>query len=103
MRPPVRSVFGTRTECSHIGPFPHSYPLDDSAYPRFPLPASEQKYRDLDGDRMKVWVNEITAVSRKSRDDGNRLGTDRGNPVRPDDRAMDRWQVQRSAAAGCSG
>jgi hypothetical protein len=51
----------------------HLYDLDDAAYPRFPLPASEQAYGDLNGDRMKVSVNEITAVSRKSRDDGNRF------------------------------
>jgi len=67
----------------------HSYTLDDSAYPRFPLPASEQKYRDLDGDRMKVWVNEITAVSRKSRDDGNRFwGRIAGTQY---DRMIEQW------------
>ena len=49
----------------------HTYDLD-STYIRLPLPPSEQKYASIDGDRLKQYVNEITAVSRKSRDDGER-------------------------------
>src|SRR6476620_8844340 len=50
---------------------PHAYPLDDDHYLRFPLPAAEQAYGRIDGAHLKQHVSEITAVSRKSRDDGN--------------------------------
>jgi hypothetical protein len=50
---------------------PHAYPLDDDHYLRWPLPPGEQRYGRIDGARVKQYVNEITAVSRKSRDDGN--------------------------------
>ncbi len=50
---------------------PHAYPLDDAHYLRWPLPASEQAYGRIDGARLKEWVGEIVAVSRKSRDEGN--------------------------------
>jgi hypothetical protein len=50
---------------------PHAYPLDDDHYVRFPLPAAEQAYARIDGAHVKQYVNEITAISRKSRDDGN--------------------------------
>src|SRR5438067_1773590 len=50
---------------------PHSYPLDDEHYVRFPLPPGEQAYARIDGAHVKQYVNEITAISRKSRDDGN--------------------------------
>ena len=47
----------------------HPHDLEAS-YIRMPLPPGQEKYGKLDGDRMKTFVNEITAVSRKSRDDG---------------------------------
>jgi len=50
---------------------PHAYPLDDEHFLRWPLPAGEQAYGRIDGARVKQYVNEITAISRKSRDDGN--------------------------------
>src|SRR5262249_62212586 len=37
---------------------------------RQPLLAADQKYSALDGARMKQTVNDITAISRKSRDEG---------------------------------
>jgi hypothetical protein len=49
----------------------HTYDLDAS-YIRLPLPASEAKYGRLEGPRLKQYVNEITGVSRKSRDDGEK-------------------------------
>src|ERR671919_206119 len=49
----------------------HTFDLD-SSYIRLPLPASEQAYGRLDGKRIKQFVNEVTGVSRKSRDDGER-------------------------------
>jgi hypothetical protein len=45
--------------------------LPDDAYLRWPLPASEQAYAKLDAHRIKGYIDEITAISRKSRDDGN--------------------------------
>lgn len=45
--------------------------LPDAAYPRFPLPKGEEAYGDIDGLRAKALAGEITAISRKSRDDGN--------------------------------
>jgi hypothetical protein len=58
--------------------------LDQSGYVRedayipAPLPASERAYAAIDGRRMKALVNEFVAISRRSRDDGNKyLGADR--------------------------
>ncbi|HJZ74955.1 MAG TPA: hypothetical protein VKE51_24640, partial [Vicinamibacterales bacterium] len=45
--------------------------LPDDEYLRWPLPPSEQAYAALSGRRIKGYINEITAISRKSRDDGN--------------------------------
>ena len=45
--------------------------LSDDDYLRWPLPASEQKYAVIDGFRIKRHINDITAFSRRSRDDGN--------------------------------
>jgi len=45
--------------------------LSDDEYLRWPLPPSEQAYAALSGRRIKGYINEITAISRKSRDDGN--------------------------------
>lgn len=47
----------------------HPHDLDAS-YIRVPLPPGEQKYGRIDGDRLRQVVDEIAAVSRKSRDDG---------------------------------
>ncbi len=43
--------------------------LPDDEYLRWPLPASEQPYARLSGRRIKGYIDEITAISRKSRDD----------------------------------
>jgi len=45
--------------------------LADDEYLRWPLPASEQAYANLSGRRIKGYIEAITAISRKSRDDGN--------------------------------
>jgi len=45
--------------------------LPDDEYLRWPLPPSEQAYASLSGRRIKGYINEITAISRRSRDDGN--------------------------------
>jgi peptidase M28-like protein len=45
--------------------------LPDEEYLRWPLPPSEQAYAGLSGRRIKQYIEEITAISRRSRDDGN--------------------------------
>jgi hypothetical protein len=45
--------------------------LPDDAYPRFPLPPGNAAYAHVDGLKMKEVVEQIAAISRKSRDDGN--------------------------------
>jgi hypothetical protein len=47
----------------------HPHDLDAS-YIRMPLPPTEQQYGRIDGNHLRQIVDEITAVSRKSRDDG---------------------------------
>jgi hypothetical protein len=42
----------------------------ESSYARLPLAAADQAYARIDGARMKQTVNEITGISRKSRDEG---------------------------------
>jgi hypothetical protein len=45
--------------------------LADDQFLRWPYPPGDVAYRDLDGFRIKALVNEVTAISRKSRDDGH--------------------------------
>src|ERR1700730_5180804 len=45
--------------------------IPDAAYPRFPLPPGNEAYAHVDGLKMKAVMEQITAISRKSRDDGN--------------------------------
>src|SRR5690348_14714470 len=41
----------------------------DEMFPKWPYPAGDAVYADLDGMKIKGYINEITAISRKSRDD----------------------------------
>jgi hypothetical protein len=52
---------------------PHGYPLDDDHYLRWALPAGEEAYGRIVGQRLKARVEQITAISRRSRDDGERF------------------------------
>ena len=52
---------------------PHAYPLDDAHYLRWALPPGEEAYGRINGEHLKTSVDRITAVSRKSRDDGERF------------------------------
>jgi hypothetical protein len=45
--------------------------IADEDYIRFPLPPGEEGYADVDAFKIKALIGEITAISRKSRDDGN--------------------------------
>ena len=46
----------------------------DEMFPKWPYPAGDAVYADLDGKKIKRYINEITAISRKSRDDGRSSG-----------------------------
>jgi len=48
---------------------PHDYDLE-SNYLRWPLPEGEESYRRIDGARLKRWVDDMTAISRRSRASG---------------------------------
>src|SRR6185503_17257533 len=43
----------------------------DEMFPKWPYPAGDAVYSDLDGMKIKGYINDITAISRQSRDDGN--------------------------------
>lgn len=45
--------------------------IPDDEYIRFPLPPGEEAYADVDAMAIKAKIGEITAISRRSRDDGN--------------------------------
>jgi hypothetical protein len=45
--------------------------VPDEDYIRFPLPPGAEAYADVDALKIKSLMGEITAISRKSRDDGN--------------------------------
>ena len=53
----------------------------DEMFPKWPYPAGDAVYADLEGMKIKGYINEITAISRKSRDDGNQYwGRITGSP-----------------------
>src|SRR5262245_23765030 len=63
--------------------------LSDDQFTRWPYPAADKAYNDLDGFRIKGFIGEITAISRKSRDDGNQYwGRIAGTPY---DRMTTDW------------
>jgi peptidase M28-like protein len=72
--------------------------LPDDAYLRWPLPAGEEAYAGIDGMAMKRKIPEITAISRKSRDDGNQFwGRIAGTAY---DRMIQDWVMQQFQALG---
>ena len=79
----------------------HTYDLD-STYIRMPLAPSDQAYARIEGARLKQYVNEITGVSRKSRDDGEKFwGRIAGTKY---DDMIEGWieaEVQGIRPAGC--
>jgi hypothetical protein len=62
-----RSLSAQRQAKPPVATHPHDL---DASYIRMPLPPGEQQYGRIDGEHLRGIVNEITAVSRKSRDDG---------------------------------
>ncbi len=72
--------------------------LPDEAYPRFPLPPGNEAYAQVDGLKMKQVVDEIAAISRKSRDDGNQYwGRIPGTPY---DRMTQDWVIDQFQKIG---
>ena len=72
--------------------------LPDEAYPRFPLPPGNAAYAHVDGLKMKAVVDEIAAISRKSRDDGNQYwGRIAGTPY---DRMTEDWVMEQFRSIG---
>jgi hypothetical protein len=72
--------------------------LPDDAYPRFPLPAGNEAYAHVDGLKMKQVVEQIAAISRKSRDDGNQYwGRIAGTPY---DRMTEDWVLEQFQKIG---
>src|SRR5271165_7133310 len=72
--------------------------IADEDYIRFPLPPGEETYADVDAMKIKATIGEITAISRKSRDDGNQYwGRIPGTPY---DRMTQDWVMSRFKALG---
>ncbi|HEV7984333.1 MAG TPA: M28 family peptidase, partial [Xanthobacteraceae bacterium] len=72
--------------------------IADEDYIRFPLPPGEEAYADVDAMKIKATIGEITAISRRSRDDGNQYwGRIPGTPY---DRMMQDWVMSRFKALG---
>src|SRR5262249_44616649 len=87
----VASILGSTVVRSQDRSGPAQPPLwlGDGDYLRWPLPASEQAYASLSGARLKGYINEITAISRKSRDAGEQYwGHHTGTPY---DRMTAEW------------
>jgi hypothetical protein len=74
--------------------------IADEDYIRFPLPPGEEAYADVDAVRIKASIGEITAISRKSRDDGNQYwGRIAGTPY---DRMTQDWVIGEFKRLGLS-
>ena len=72
--------------------------IADADYIRFPLPPGEQAYADVDPMKIKAMIGEITAISRKSRDDGNQYwGRIAGTPY---DRMTEDWVMNQFKKLG---
>src|SRR5436190_9196485 len=72
--------------------------LPDSAYPRFPLPPGNEAYAHVDGLKMKAVVEEVAAISRRSRDAGVQYwGRIPGTPY---DRMTQDWIVDQFKKIG---
>ena len=72
--------------------------LADDQFLRWPYPPGDVAYADLDGFRMKGFINEITAISRKSRDDGNQYwGRIAGTPY---ERMTNEWTASQFRRIG---
>lgn len=72
--------------------------IPDEDYIRFPLPPGAEAYADVDALKIKAVMSEITAISRKSRDDGNQYwGRIPGTPY---DRMAQDWVMSQFKKLG---
>lgn len=74
---------GGATGAQPLGRGSYQPPLwwGDDMFPKWPYPSGDAVYADLDGMKIKGYINEVTAISRKSRDDGNQYwGRITGSP-----------------------
>jgi hypothetical protein len=72
--------------------------IPDEDYVRFPLPPGAEAYADVDALKIKAMIGEITAISRKSRDDGNQYwGRIPGTPY---DRMTQDWVIDQFKKLG---
>jgi hypothetical protein len=72
-------------------------PLEES-WLRWPLPAAEQAYATIDGQRLKGYVREVVAISRRSRDRGEQWwGRIQGMPA---DAETQEWLAEKFRRAG---
>ena len=62
-------LYGESVLAAQVGENPNQ-PVPEAEYLWWQLPASEQQYERIDGYRIKSHVEEITAIARRSRDDG---------------------------------
>src|SRR5229473_5839104 len=72
--------------------------LPDDAYLHWPLPAGEEAYASVGGMAIKKVIPEITAISRKSRDDGNQFWGRIAGTVY--DRMIQDWVAQQFKTIG---
>jgi hypothetical protein len=76
----------------------HSQPFDDAHFLEWPLPAGQERYARISGARIKQAVDEITAISRQSRDAGEAYwGRISGTKY---DEMTEQWVEDRFRAAG---
>jgi hypothetical protein len=72
----------------------------DKAMLKWPLPASERKYADIEGEHLKAYVNELVDISRRSKARGEQLwGRIMGTRA---DKETEEWLLARYRAAGLS-
>src|SRR5262249_9821054 len=77
---PPTAPAGQASEAPRPAPTPRFQPLldpqglirEDAFIPTPTLSEADRRYADIDGMRMKTLVDDIVAISRRSRDDGNK-------------------------------
>src|SRR5215470_1185665 len=87
----------TNDDRSFPKPGPRLVPLEQS-WLQWPLAASERAYAGIDGRRLRGYVDELAAISRRSRDRGEQWwGRIQGMPA---DKETERWLIDKYRQAG---
>jgi hypothetical protein len=82
---------------SYLGAGHARYVLNQS-YLRWPLSPGTEKYASIDGEHIKTYISEVTAINLQSRDDGNQYwGRIVGTKY---DLETDEWLMNKFRAAG---